>query len=449
MHDCAISDYIGFARKAYSHGNHVDALSQLSEIEPRDRREQAELALSRGALQSFHDFYTTNQPQAESREMLEEAFDYFFKLDSDAHILYASNFLALSYNRTCEFAVAKAFIALSLNLNFPDDFTGRIHAFIIKAMINLHEGKYKMVRSELLRRKKYFNNSTPYLKAMFYSLLACAKAPLGMPAVHDFETARDIFRDLGNTVLWFFAENNVANCFRRAGNKELAFNAVNRALSVARKNKNVRHFACLYDTQAMIALDFKEYDDALEFADKAINSLIDTEHYQYLVEYYCTKIKILFAIERADLAHEVYEQAGRVAKAHCPPFIGKQLHRLMARRIKQSGGVEVVGRAFVETTCGIEIANNKYQHLGLKTGYLAITKNCVVNNDDFIAALDVETGCYHLGFVQFYGQTLGLTVGGGDDTPHLFNRSELKGFAKVIGYCKPNDSTIYPLIFGD
>jgi hypothetical protein len=123
-------------------------------------------------------------------------------------------------------------------------------------------------------------------------------------------------------------------------------------------------------------------------------------------------------------------------------FLGRVMYVQIETKETKPGKYSVPTDA---KTVGVQMANNKYQHLGLKAGYLAIIKVGETRNGDFVGALDKETGNYHFGFAISFAQTISLTIGGGDDVPHLFDKDEIEIAGKVIGYCEPQSSRMFPL----
>jgi len=434
---------INYSRQEYIKGNFKAGFEVIEEVWRERARFSGDalgkIALCRGILLGAYDYYVRGNSQHQSRETLLEALNIFDDTQNSECILLTANSLAVSHCRTGEYEKAQAFLNIAFTQPFPESYKGRMYSRVAEAVFYNGQKDYQSTLKTLSPYKDLFDKAHDYLKAQFYQSLGVARYGLKQDAVWCFQNASRLFNQLGHLHYLFIAENNLANCYLQADNTTEAMRHTENAVRLARKLGNFRLIGGGLDTQAQIALRLGRLDDALYLSDTAVKTLRPVGGFM-LGDAYETKIKVLLAQKDLTTAMLVLSEAARFTK-------NDKLAGLIADYFKQSSGVAVIGSAVEKTSSvfGVRVKDDYFAHLGIRKDCALIIEKGTVKNGEFAAVL--KDGKYSFGFIDVYFGVINL-VNGRDAKPHFFYEETASVVGKVIGYCKPNQSKIFPLRFG-
>lgn len=398
--------------------------------------ETAELLLSSARLYGFLAL-TRKNGQETSKNFLTRANDLFVQLGHIEKQVLCSNYLALSEWRVGALGEAEIWLQNARSLHLPALNPARLHTFIVESLVNCTNGKYREILARLnAQSNNFLRSGDDYLLGLFYMNRGIGKKNLGdmQGALYDQTRAGDIFAQSGHLQFASYAENNLACLYRAKGETSKAFIHTNNALSIAKQVGDVRQIGCCYDTLALLALDAGDYQTAIDYSDRAIANLEQTECYAYLVEYLETKIKILLKLNDKQ-AYVLYARAMSLAERFCPSVCERLTDTIRDKKETRPEGVLTF--TFVE---GFEptgkilcanIAVDDFIYLGITRGCKVVIEDTTVVNGDFAAIVYDEE--WYLGVYTCFYEMVALQVD--ESEPQMFNEKDIKILGKVIGYC--------------
>lgn len=451
------------AEQAEVTGNYQSGLDELVEFwdylnpekPPRiadlPERTQAELLLRAGAL--FGYLVGSNEKKQEfSKDLLTQAFYKFKHLGDEAKQAECANYLAVSYLRLGNMDESNIWLAVGLARKQIDSVF--LHTIIVESLIKLTVGDFIPVLGKFFDYTTYFE-STPnlFLKGIFYMNFALAKKNHDEfeESLEDFQTAVQIFRELGNKHYLALVENNIARLYQKEGLLEESLKQAVKALNSAEQSGHIQRIGSIYDTLAQIALDMQKAPLALHYSEKAIEVLETIDAYGYLVEACETKIRCHLKMNKVGDALLCFHEAMKIAVEKTGPTV---INRLAATatdcfekrhivQLRREGGQLGFSDAYdlilpeayrKKNIIAVECATVRLRHLGIDAGNILVIEKTEVSDGEFVA-LTAKYGLAYFGFLEKQGHSVLLRFKDGSDKKLRFPERDIKLLGRVVGVC--------------
>ncbi len=448
-------------------GKYDDAISLLDgvwldkeafpDVDGLGRREAAEILLRCGSIIGFlgYNIQTPNS-QEQSKNLLTEAHQRFFEIYDVEKIAECENYLALAYWRSGEITEAETWINEALSRDLSESSFVRLYSVITKSGNLLTNGMYQDVVSLLSReRNACLEYGDDCLKGDFYNHFALALKNKGSltRALEYFHLGKFYHQKSGHVTYLAAIENNIASVCNLQGNFEAAHRAIDRSLEIFKKIKVEERYGFSLDTKAIIYLNEGKLEEALETVDDAISVLRKGENFDFLVETFSTKIRVLIRHNRIDEAALCLSEAVDIARVRLSEAKAMKLAEGFANAINDQR-TPVVVKTYTEKELkdesielvfppelshhkeiqGVWIKNRHLENSGIAKGSLAIIAIEEIRRGDLAAILEDNEGEVSCGFFDSDFGVISLQAD--DNEPRLFNEDDVKILGKVIGVAR-------------
>lgn len=451
-------------------GNYEEALAELDDIwrdksefpqiEEFGKKEGAEILLRCGSLIGF--VGQTNQipnAQEQSKNILTTARKLFLELFDFENVAECENHLALSYTRSGEYAEAEVWLEESLGRKIPELSYSRIHSYLIKAMIFQDTNKFQDVVDLFdATRDKIWQFGDDYLLGSFCTNLGIAHRNLGntTKALKYYAFAEKFHTKSGHRTYLGTISNNVAYIYISLKEYEKALNSVDKAIDIYREINDKNREGSSLDTKAEIYFARGNYTKALELIEESIKILEFGENFDFLLDSFSTKVRILVNTNKISDATFCLFRAVEIANRHISETKGKELVAVFEEEIKKRETIHI-SNIYTEKELnidslelifppefsnineieGIWIKNSDLENAGLFKGSLAIISNEEIKKGDLIAIAERETEAVSCGF---YDSGFGiLCLNAIESEPQLFNEDDVQILGKIIGVATAKD----------
>ncbi len=281
------------------------------------------------------------EAQETSRALLFEAKQKFLNLQLSSKEAECDNYIALSYERTGEINIAREYLENAFEKNISIDHPVRLFSHIIDSLLHLAEKDYAIIiQNSLLLESLFQVCPNKSFKGCFYNHYGLALKNLDKidEAMDKFLTARQLFFELEHHQYCGALENNIAHLYLSQKQYKEAHNFARKAENTFKLVGDFCRQGYSFDTQAAIYLAEKDYEKALECAEKGIKMLQNGENKLFLLNTYKTKIKALLLLRDVSAAAENFTKAELIAEqidepsyksftAEIMPLFGKEIIR--------------------------------------------------------------------------------------------------------------------------
>ena len=306
-----------------------------------DIKEYVELLYQCGVL---YGFYATSEKSAQkwSKDLLTKSFEIFIHSKNYIRAALSANYLAVSYQRSGALEEAKVWVDLAYenyNASKNQEIDVFLEIILTQLLISFSEKTFDFSLNLIKKNEEHFQNcSNLYILAHYYNHRGIIKRNLKIDgAVNDYEIATNLFGEIRHKRFLSTAQNNLAWAFMAEDRYDEAISSALESLDTAMLTEDLRQIGSVYDTLAQFKIRIRNYYEAIGFADRAIEHLLKTEAYEYLVEAYQTKIVALSELGDFSEALNVYEIAKLIAQTQTSHSILKNLEQTYDRaRIVQN-----------------------------------------------------------------------------------------------------------------
>ena len=269
--------------------------------------------------------------QEVSRKLLSEAKRRFSKLGFETKLAETENHLALTFERIGDVKNARIFLEHSFSREIPVNHPTRLHSHIIDSLLKLTEKNYDAITQSSIILESLFRQSTDNIyKGCFYNHYGLALKNLGRTdeALDKYLSARFFFFEAAHHQYCGALENNIALLYLAKEQFREAHNFAEKAENSFKLVGDFSRQGYSLDTRANIFLAEENLEKALEFAERGIKLLQNSENLAYLVETYKTKIKTLIKLGRSEEALKIFNTAKKTVKKIDGPTEEKLLEEI-------------------------------------------------------------------------------------------------------------------------
>lgn len=237
--------------------------------------------------------------QERGKDLLTNAIDIFFAQKKNDKALNSQIVLAFAYYQQGSNDGFEAYL-----LDVESQFRGnRKQDNFLKLQINLliceiAKSQLNNAKQRISTNLKYFNQSENLkLKTQFYNESGIAHRKLRQfkKAHNYFEKALELAQICNILDYQSIILNNFANTYRNEKKWDLAFDLIDKALSIAQNFPGlIPHY---FDTKANIYLDFGDVEMAQEYISKALEIFRAGDNLSGLCDALFTEIKVLIALD--------------------------------------------------------------------------------------------------------------------------------------------------------
>ena len=334
-----------------------------------------------------------------------------------------------------------------------------IHALIAKAMILWHEEQHAQIIKVLGENiNECEKSSNKYFKANYLALLALANKNVGNLEIAKelFENVRMLYKELGNNQELAYLKNNLANLEFVRKKFDLAEKHAQNSLELGKLIDNPIHIGNVWDTLARISIEKKEFDTAIERAEKAIGILSKTES-GHKYEAKRSFIKALYHSGKTKKALKVYAQTRAELAIFSSEKVAKCLDKMVNNLVQNKNMPELVieaksERGFTsfeaEVPMSIDpnlaqallIKHNRLSTLDIHPDDILIIENTSefedLTNKDFVVVTDIDKK-QAIGELTIVYDCVSIKDGNG--IIRTMEKAEIKSYQRVLGTCRFKD----------
>jgi tetratricopeptide (TPR) repeat protein len=208
-----------------------------------------------------------------SRKLLNEALSRYEELGIDEKIAECENHLALTFERSGLIAEARPHLQNALSKNISETHPTRLYSHIIDSLLNLAESKDQEIVDDSIYLENIFREYANFLyKGSFYNNFGLGLKNLGRTdeALEKLLTARYYFTKAEHFVYCGLLENNLARLYCSEDRFVEAHHFAQKAENTFKLVGDISRRGFSLNTRANIFLAEENYEDALDFADKAL-----------------------------------------------------------------------------------------------------------------------------------------------------------------------------------
>lgn len=450
-------------------GRYNEAVQELSEIwedksvfpnvENFSKREAAEILLRCGSLIGFlgHNEQIPDS-QEKSKNLLTEALERYLNIYDVEKIAECENYLALAYWRSGGYEEADTWIDGALSKNLPNSSFVRLYSIIIKCGNHLPNNKYKEIIELLTPNKELFlRYGDNCLIGDFYNFYGLALKNLNKTskALECFELSKNYHIKSQHQIYLGTVENNIAQTCKLLKKFTKAHQAIDNSAEIFKSINADARYGFALDTKALIYVDERKFDEALETVDTAINILEKGDNKGFLVETLSTKINVLINLNQLTEAALCLSEAINIAKVHINEAKANKLAEDFVKVINKTKspvitkiytekefanqGIELIlppELSHHQEIQGVWIKNEHLENVGLRKDSMAIVAESEIKRGDLVAIIEIETDDVVCGFYDADFGVVCLERMSGE--PQLYNEDEIQVLGKIIGVADSN-----------
>ena len=445
-------------------GRYRDALDLISNRWPEEdfvppvsglsARDGANLLLRFGSLLGFvGQVEAIDGSQERSRDILMEARGTFLDLRDEEHAAECANRMALTYCRTGEFMEAEVWLDEAFAYDLDPSSDARLYSHLTRGFVLLSLRRHE----ENIVYSKSVENDFRAFGDAFLNASLCANLGVSLKdtgrskeALAYFNLARSFHERSRNRLYLAIVENNLALLYKNEGQFSLAHQAVDSAISINKKLRDLSREGSSLETKAQIFVAQGDLQNARHTIDRSIAILRKTENQAYLAESIMTRAKIqLTADSFADAVLTMVEaieittrQTGEIAARQ---LIGEFEAALDLKKAAAAGTASLARINELElivppslgnyaSYAGVWINNSALDSIGVKNGSLAVYVDTELRRGDPVVLRENASGEVSCGF---YDADFGIVcLVREDDEPQLFDADEVTLLGKVVGVCR-------------
>lgn len=181
--------------------------------------------------------------------------------------------------------------------------------------------------------------------------------------------------------------NNLAFLYKILGKFDLAHFHVEQAISIAQEFKYAGWLPHFLDTKAIICLEERDFQNALETIEESVSLFQKGEDYAGLTDALWNKVKTLLYLNRKEQAIEYFAELCRIAQIRIGNFALKRYSRLFAEviHVKQSNSLETEVNRFkkAEIVNALRLSNHNFNEAAKILGFANLTSFTKMLNKEF------------------------------------------------------------------
>ncbi len=267
-------------------------ITELPEVSKLSPSLAAEILLRCGSIIGFlGNLKQIPNAQEYSKNILTHARAKFIELYKPEKIAECENYLASAYSRTGEIKEARVWIEESLSHKLNDHDSIRLYSHIIKAVILLADSKDDEVILYLKSVHSYFDKADYFLRGCYCTNLSLAYKNVGKfdESLRHLNFARVCHQKSKHLLYLATVENNLAQLFKLRKEFSNALESADNAIQLFTEMNDALRIALGIDTKAQIFIGKEDFNAAVDLTNKAIEILKRGENFATLSEVYLTK----------------------------------------------------------------------------------------------------------------------------------------------------------------
>lgn len=326
----------------------------------------------------------------------------------------------------------------------------RFHSHIIKSMILLSESNYKATIFYLDSLEKSFESASALMRGSFSTNKSLAYKNLGDfgNALKYLSLAKNFHKKSGHLTYLATVENNLAMIYKHRREFDLALESADRAILLFRELKDNLRTAYTIDTKAQILIEAGMYSDAERLADEAASILRFGDSASFIANVLLTKAKAVLYQEKLSESLLIVADAINFSSS-----IGDNAMLSIAKEFEAEIIAKFSRKAEPPKTIKLDLPpqinpnqrlfpvkmiDDDFASIGLTTDTIAIgSYSEKIEQGDLVVAAD-KGEFIKIGYYSKVCGLVCLTSSVSDLDPEVFDQTEIKIIGKIIGYCDKN-----------